>query len=98
MKTADEILQPFVETPFRHTKIIEKDNAIKAMGIFADQFRGMEWISVKDQVPPDYERVIWFDSRERGGIEIGYFVWSQTPVDYATHWMILPANPTKVNL
>lgn len=93
MKSAEEILKPYVETPFRHTQIIEKDNAIKAMGLFADQFRGIHWIATKDQKPPEYERVIYFDSRDKGSIGIGYFVWSQTPVDYVTHWMFLFSFP-----
>jgi hypothetical protein len=37
MKTAEEILAPFVERPFRHTEIIEKDNALKAMESYANQ-------------------------------------------------------------
>lgn len=54
----------------------------------------MEWISVKDRLPQDYERVMYFDSRERGFIEIGYFVSTQTPVPtYVTHWMPLPEPP-----
>lgn len=92
MKTAAEILQPFVETPFRHTKVVERDNALLAMQIFADQFRGIEWIAIKDQRPPDYERVIFFDNRD-ANICIGYFVWSQAPVEYVTYWMKLPAKP-----
>lgn len=93
MKTAEEILQPYVETPFRHTKVVEKDNALLAMAKFADQFKGVSWIAVKDQTPPEYERVIYWDSRENGNVEVGYFVWSQTPVNYVTHWMYLPARP-----
>lgn len=95
MKTADEILQPYIETPFRHTKVVEKDNALLAMQRFADQFRlpgGMGWIAIKDQIPPEYERVIWFDSRDEN-INIDYFVWSQSPDPYVTHWMALPAKP-----
>lgn len=93
MKTAEEILKPYVETPFRHTQIVEKDNAIKAMGQFADQFReGIIWVSVKDEKPKDYDNVLYFDSRD-GNIGVGYFVWSQTPVDYVTHWMPLPSTP-----
>ena len=38
LKTAEEILQPYVETPFRHTKIVDKDNALKAMKLFGEQF------------------------------------------------------------
>lgn len=34
-KTANEVLKPYVEIPFRHTKIVEMDNAIKAMEKYA---------------------------------------------------------------
>lgn len=36
-RTSEEILKPYVEAPFTHTKIVEKDNALKAMQIFAEQ-------------------------------------------------------------
>lgn len=36
-RTREEILAPYVETPFTHTKIVEKDNALKAMEMFANQ-------------------------------------------------------------
>lgn len=39
MKTAEEILAPYIETPFRHTNVVEKANAIIAMEEYADQFR-----------------------------------------------------------
>lgn len=95
MKTAEEILKPYVEKIFSHTQVVEKDNALLAMERFADQFRlpeGMAWISTKDEVPKDYENVLWFDSRDNN-MHVGYFVWSQTPVPYATHFMRLPAKP-----
>lgn len=38
MKTAEEILAKYVETPFRHTKIVDADNALKAMEEYAAQF------------------------------------------------------------
>lgn len=94
MKTAEEVLQPYVETPFRHTKIVEKDNALLAMEKFADQFKGVDpWIPVSQQTPPEYEKVFYYDSRESGEICIGYFVWSQTPVNYVTHWKPLFSKP-----
>lgn len=53
----------------------------------------MEWINIKDKKPSDYERVLFFDSRD-GKINLGYFVWCQTPVEYVTHWMPLPNVPS----
>ena len=35
MKTPKEILQPYIETILRHTKIVDMDNAIKAMKEYA---------------------------------------------------------------
>ena len=52
-----------------------------------------KWIPIKDQKPADYDKVLYFDSRD-GNMHVGYFVWSQTPVDYVTHWMKLPAPPS----
>jgi hypothetical protein len=96
-RTKEDILKPYVETPFRHTKIVDKDNAIKAMEEYANEVmktNGKGWISTKEQTPPDYKRVMYFDSRDKN-ISVGYFVWSQTPVDYVTHWMDLPPNPVE---
>lgn len=39
MKTAEEILDKYVEKLFRHTEIIEKDNALLAMEEYASQFK-----------------------------------------------------------
>ena len=36
-RTSEEILKPYVEIPFTHTKIVEKDNALKAMDEFGEQ-------------------------------------------------------------
>lgn len=47
MKTAEEILEKYVETPFRHTKIVEKENALIAMEEYANQFRPKEKITKK---------------------------------------------------
>ena len=93
---AQEILHPYVEKVFRHTEVVEKENALLAMQQYADKCNGIEWIAMKDQTPRPYERVIWFDSRD-SAIHIGYFVWSQTPVPYATHWMNLPSIPAGGN-
>lgn len=95
MKKAEEILKPYVEKILRHTEIVEKDNALKAMNRFADQFRlpdVMHWVAIEDEVPEDYKRVIYCDERD-SGISVGYFVWSQTPVDYVKYWMELPQPP-----
>ena len=51
-----------------------------------------EWISTKEQTPPDYERVLYFDSRDKTQ-HVGFFVWNETPVEYVTHWMTLPKPP-----
>lgn len=96
IKTKEEILKPFIETPFRHTRIVEEENALIAMGLYADQFKeaiGVNWIPTKDNPPPDYKNVMYFNSID-GNIQTGYFVWSQTPLNYITHWMELPENPT----
>jgi hypothetical protein len=69
---------------------IEYGVALEAMEDFASQCD--KWINIKDQIPPDYERVLWIDDRD-GFINLGYFVWSQTPVSYVTHWMKLPQKP-----
>lgn len=39
IKTAEEILEPYLEKPFTHTVIVSKENAIKAMNKFGDQFK-----------------------------------------------------------
>lgn len=92
MKTAEEILSPYVESLFRHTRIVEKDNALLAMERFADQFKGMNWIATNSTPPPEYEQVLYFNS-SIGEISVGYFVWSQSPAPHVTHWMFLPAKP-----
>lgn len=53
---------------------------------------GNGWISVEDRFPPDYERVLFLDSRDNN-INLGYFVWSQTPDSHITHWQKLPPKP-----
>ncbi len=95
MKTKEEILKPFIERPFRHTEVIEKDNALKAMEQYANEVQtssGKGWIATSEQAPPDYVFVLWLDSRD-GNCHVDYFVWSQTPVSYASHWMNLPPKP-----
>lgn len=39
--TAKQHLEKYVETPFRHTRIVDEDNAIIAMEAYAAQFRQM---------------------------------------------------------
>lgn len=58
----------------------------------------MNWIKITEQLPPDYEPVLFVDSREsdRNKIKIGYFVPSQTTIDnYITHWMPVPELPSQ---
>ena len=54
MKTKEEILSPFIERPFRHTEVIEKDNALIDMQMYLDQYKGMTWFKVSDKTPVDY--------------------------------------------
>jgi hypothetical protein len=37
MRSKEDILKPFVETPFRHAEVVDKDNALKAMEMFAKE-------------------------------------------------------------
>lgn len=37
MRTKEEILQPYIETPFQHTQVVDKDNALLAMEIYAQE-------------------------------------------------------------
>lgn len=55
----------------------------------------MEWINVKNQLPKDYEFVLWFDDRDEN-MHVDYFVPSQSKMpDYVTYWMKLPEKPIK---
>jgi len=38
-KTKEEILQPYVEIPFRHAQIVDKDNALLAMEEYVKPFQ-----------------------------------------------------------
>jgi hypothetical protein len=78
----------------KETHIAVTDTAEKAHLICKalNRFWATEWVSVVEQAPEDYEHVVYFDSRD-GKVCIGFFVWSQTPVNYVTHWMKLPPNP-----
>jgi len=53
MKTKEEILKPYIEVPFRHTQVIEKDNALKAMDEYASQLQ-QEWIPVEQSLPKEF--------------------------------------------
>lgn len=53
------------------------------------------WIAIIDELPNDYERVMYFDNRDLGNIEIGHFVPNQSEIpDYVTHWQYLPKPPS----
>lgn len=53
-----------------------------------------EWISVKDQLPEKYERVLIFDNKD--GMLVGCLLGK--PWKEATHWMALPEPPKPTNL
>lgn len=42
IKTREEVLKKYVEKPFTHTEIVEKDNALLAMQQYHDQFETEE--------------------------------------------------------
>jgi hypothetical protein len=57
----------------------------------------MEWISVKDKMPPSNERVLICS--DCGTVQIGYTTrkdeWRKVGVNPVTHWQPLPESPTK---
>jgi hypothetical protein len=58
----------------------------------------MEWISVKDKLPNDYQRVLFYDTLGNRScetdIDTGYFVPSQSKIaESISHWMPLPTPP-----
>lgn len=69
----------------------------KGMALFALSLEG--WVSVKERLPEDYERVLFWNDSEAipfGICEIGYFVPSQSEIpSHITHWRTLPSPPTK---
>lgn len=54
------------------------------------------WISVKDRLPKDYERILFYEGGADNKLEdVGYFVPSQSKIpDYVTHWRPLPLPPS----
>lgn len=59
MKTANDILHPYVETPFRHTSVISKENAFKAMNEFAkeESISFLDWLMTNCDLSED--QTIW---------------------------------------
>lgn len=95
--TKEEILEPFIEKPFSfsNVKIVSVENAMKAMDKYAKEVANdltLGWISIQDKTPPDYQDVLFFDSRVKK-VSYGYFVWSQSPCNYVSHWRELPLHP-----
>jgi hypothetical protein len=63
-KTAEEILKPYVERPFRHAEIVEKENALLAMHKFANQPKSAQAMSDQDKKQLEYEIRHIFESGE----------------------------------
>lgn len=91
----ETIIAPYIEKPFKDVEVISKENAIKAMEKYRDiLLNGThgKWIDIKDNPPPDYHVVLYYDAYE-GRLGVGYFVWSQSQPSRFTHWMELPTKP-----
>jgi len=67
MKTKEEILAPYIEVPFRHTKIVEADNALKAMIELERQslISFLEWFQ---KLNPSDKISLWSKSGEVSGV------------------------------
>lgn len=63
-KTAEEILKPYVERLFRHTEVVEKENALLAMHKFANQPKSAQAMSDQDKKQLEYEIRHIFESGE----------------------------------
>lgn len=70
------------------TQIMHQRESAIIDGLEKKYFIG-EYNSFKTNPPQDYEVVIWLDSRDSKWNH-GYFVWSQTKVDYAVKWFKAP--------
>lgn len=68
MKTPEEILAHYVEQVFRHTKVVDKDNAIKAINQFHDQFS--IWNETKKLKPKENSSVWAF---YKGKVEVAFY-------------------------
>lgn len=89
---AEEILKEklkdihFIRSDETYVRVLE------AMEAYALE-RTQKWISIKERLPKDYERVLFFDMLLKAW-QTGYFVPSQSEVpEYVTHWMPLPEPP-----
>lgn len=60
MKTKEEILKPFVEIPFRHARIVDEDNALIAMELYAKQFMPQP-LALSDSYNPESPRMHYLD-------------------------------------
>jgi len=57
MKSQEEILAPYVERVFRHSKVVDKDNAIKAINEYHDQFSNNQ-VKTIEEVKEKTERLM----------------------------------------
>jgi hypothetical protein len=96
-KEAKEILTTYKRWLLNEENVKPYGYEIKeALDIAIQCLEDNQWISINDKTPKDYKMVLYFDTRDKK-INIGYFVWSQTPVEYVSHWMPLPSTDS-INL
>lgn len=64
MKTPEDVLKPYIETPFRHTEIVEKDNALKAMTEYLSLFKETRKWPTDEEMDVAHDKI----DKERGTI------------------------------